>query len=154
MPIQHSPHARNLRLGRFSELGRSYHITTVTQRRTPAFQDFACARLLILEMRRCTEESLVESLAWVVMPDHLHWLVTLRQGSLAQLMKRLKASSTQAINRHTGLSRRLWQPGYHDQAVRREDDTQAIARYIVANPLRAKLVTRIGDYPFWDATWL
>ncbi|WP_137885675.1 transposase [Pseudomonas sp. 2FE] len=154
MPTLHSPHARNLRLGRFSEPGRSYLITTVTQRRTPAFQDFACARLLILKMRRCTEESLVESLAWVVMPDHLHWLVTLRQGSLAQLMKRLKASSTQAINRHTGLSGRLWQPGYHDQAMRREDDIQTIARYIVANPLRAKLVTRIGDYPFWDAIWL
>jgi len=29
-----------------------------------------------------------------------------------------------------------------------------MARYIVANPLRAGLVERIGDYPLWDATWL
>ena len=29
-----------------------------------------------------------------------------------------------------------------------------VARYIVANPLRAGLVEKIGDYPFWDAVWL
>jgi putative transposase len=30
----------------------------------------------------------------------------------------------------------------------------SIARYIVANPLRAGLVERLGDYPHWDAVWL
>jgi hypothetical protein len=29
-----------------------------------------------------------------------------------------------------------------------------MARYIIANPLRAGLVDRIGDYPLWDAMWL
>jgi hypothetical protein len=28
------------------------------------------------------------------------------------------------------------------------------ARYIVANPLRAGLTRRLGDYPLWDAIWL
>ncbi len=30
----------------------------------------------------------------------------------------------------------------------------AIARYIVANPLRAGLVKKLGDYPYWDSIWL
>ncbi|MBB5859537.1 hypothetical protein GGR69_001194 [Xanthomonas arboricola] len=29
-----------------------------------------------------------------------------------------------------------------------------MARYLIANPLRAGLVARVGDYPFWDAIWL
>ncbi|NJC47919.1 UNVERIFIED_ORG: hypothetical protein GGR78_001170 [Xanthomonas campestris] len=29
-----------------------------------------------------------------------------------------------------------------------------MARYLIANPLRAELVERVGDYPFWDAIWL
>jgi hypothetical protein len=29
-----------------------------------------------------------------------------------------------------------------------------VARYIVANPLRAGLVSRVGHYPFWNAVWL
>jgi putative transposase len=31
---------------------------------------------------------------------------------------------------------------------------RAIARYVVANPLRAGLAGTIGDYPYWDAVWL
>jgi hypothetical protein len=38
--------------------------------------------------------------------------------------------------------------------VRSDEDVQAIARYIVANPIRAGLVKRVGDYPFWNAIWL
>jgi hypothetical protein len=38
--------------------------------------------------------------------------------------------------------------------LRSDDDLQDMARYVVANPLRAGLVARIGDYPFWNAVWL
>ncbi len=43
---------------------------------------------------------------------------------------------------------------FHDRAMRKEEDLKAAARYIVANPLRAGLVERCGDYPLWDAVWL
>jgi hypothetical protein len=29
-----------------------------------------------------------------------------------------------------------------------------VARYVVMNPVRAGLVSRVGDYPFWDAAWI
>ena len=35
-----------------------------------------------------------------------------------------------------------------------DEDLKKTARYIVANPLRAGLVKRLGDYPHWDALWL
>jgi hypothetical protein len=38
--------------------------------------------------------------------------------------------------------------------VRRQQDMRALARYVIANPLRAGLVESIGDYPLWDAIWL
>ncbi|SDI55740.1 REP element-mobilizing transposase RayT [Pseudomonas flavescens] len=154
MPEDLYPHARNLRIGRFSEVGRSYLITLVTYHRRPIFLDFTTSRLLIRQMRHCTADGLASSLAWVIMPDHLHWLVTLQHGGLARLVKRLKARSALLINRHHTLRGRVWQPGYHDRAVSREDDARAMARYIVANPLRAGLVKRIADYPHWDAAWL
>jgi len=46
-----------------------------------------------------------------------------------------------------------WQPGFHDRAIRSDEDLQALARYVVANPLRAGLVTSIGRYSHWDAVW-
>jgi REP element-mobilizing transposase RayT len=154
MPTLYPAHASRLRRGRLCEAGRSYLVTTVIEQRHPVFRDLLSARLLITQMRSCQLDGLVDSLAWVVMPDHLHWLITLEQSDLAHLMKRLKARSSQAINQHRGSSGRLWQPGYHDRAIRRQDDIRAMARYVVANPLRAQLVRRVSDYPHWDAVWL
>jgi REP element-mobilizing transposase RayT len=47
-----------------------------------------------------------------------------------------------------------WQEGFHDHALRREEDLRDIARYIVLNPVRAGLVRNIREYPLWDAVWL
>jgi REP element-mobilizing transposase RayT len=45
----------------------------------------------------------------------------------------------------------LWQKGFHDRAIRTEADLPAIGRYIVTNPVRAGLVSRVGAYPHRDA---
>lgn len=88
------------------------------------------------------------------MPDHLHWLIALQQGSISDLMRRIKGRSAKRINALVGHQGKLWQDGFHDRALRREEDVLPAARYIVANPLRAGLVRKIGDYSLWDAVWL
>ncbi|VEF10465.1 transposase [Pseudomonas fluorescens] len=143
-----------LRKGRFSEAGRIYLLTAVIQERRPMFSDWRLGRLLVEQMRTADEEGKVESLAWVVMPDHFHCLVDLKQGSLAQLMCRVKTRSCRSINLKLGRQGPMWQRGYHDRALRRDEDLKAAARYIVLNPLRAGLVERLGDYPLWDAVWI
>lgn len=154
MPKQPSPHAHNLRTGRYSERARIYLLTCVIHARKPLLADLYLARSLVAELRSADADGLLESLAWVVMPDHLHWLIRLGDTALEDLMRRIKARSSLAINRRCGRTGRLWQDGYHDHALRHEDDLKALARYVLANPLRAGLVKRLGDYPHWDAIWL
>jgi REP element-mobilizing transposase RayT len=154
MLLLEKPHSARLRAGRYSEVQRLYLLTATTHERQPVFTDFSCARVLIAELRRAQDEELVDSLAWVVMPDHFHWLLILQKGPLELLMQRVKGRAARRVNQLLGRSGDLWQSGFHDHALRHEEDMQAIARYIVANPLRAGLVERIGDYPFWDAVWL
>ncbi len=146
----------DLRKGRYSEPTRSYVITTVlTERQKSRFRDSYCARCVVAEMRKLHDGGVLSSQAWVVMPDHIHWLFQLGDSlSLAAVMKQFKARSAVRINRHLNRQGPLWQKAYYDRAVRKEDDLRQIARYIVANPLRAKLVEKIGDYPHWDAIWL
>ncbi len=148
------PQGQNLRLGRFSESGRVYLLTTNVQYRQPLFQNFALARLLVSELRAAHEQSWASSLAWVVMPDHMHWLVQLQGRSLDELMRRVKCNSARRVNQQLGRQGALWQEGYHDRALRKEEDMRTVARYVVANPLRAGLVKHLGDYPLWDALWL
>ncbi|WCD80886.1 REP-associated tyrosine transposase [Pseudomonas sp. TUM22785] len=147
--------SRDLRKGRVSELGRVYLITATTAERRPLFADFARARLLVDELRRLEQNNLAQSLAWVVMPDHFHWLMRLSGPMpLSSVVKALKGRTARRLGPLPDAGGKVWQPGFHDRALRHEDELLPIARYVVANPLRAGLVQRLGDYPHWDAVWL
>jgi len=144
-----------LRWGRYSESGRIYHVVCTTAGRWAIFNDFSLARELVCSMRNIAVLGALDSLAWVVMPDHVHWLFSLGDGrDLSRVMGEFKGVSARGINRSLGRRGRVWQRGFYDHALRREEDLADVARYIVANPLRAGLATRLGDYPHWDARWL
>ncbi|MGY2138324.1 REP-associated tyrosine transposase [Pseudomonas reactans] len=149
-----SPASHRLRIGRFSEPNRTYLITTNTHERLPIFSDFNLGRLVVGQFRLAQYQGRVNSLAWVIMPDHFHWIIELQRGSLADLMRQVKSKSTRSVNGASGRKGRLWQESFHDRALRKEDDLVKMARYVVANPLRAGLVDKIGDYPLWDAIWI
>jgi len=87
-------HNRDLRKHRFSEPNRIYQLTTVTLNRQPIFQDWRIGRLLVTELKRAEQQNLVKSLAWVVMPDHLHWLIELKKSSLPTLMQQFSSVTT------------------------------------------------------------
>lgn len=145
----------DLRRGRVSLPGYAYFLTTVTVAREPVFGDLYCARLAITEMRALHDAGNLRSLAFVVMPDHVHWLVQLRDETLLEeVMRTFKGRSARMINRYRGRRGSLWQRAFHDRAIRNTEDIRAAARYLVANPLRAGLVRDIADYPHWDAVWL
>jgi putative transposase len=146
--------SHRLRIGRSAEQNRIYLLTTNTFGRRPVFNSFVLGRLVVAQFRAAQDQGLANSLAWVVMPDHFHWLIELQQGSLSELMQKTKSLSTKSVNRSIGRQTSLWQQGFHDRALRREDDLVKLARYVVANPLRAGLVERLGDYPLWDAIWV
>ena len=145
----------DLLTGRYSSAGQVYLVTTVTAGRVPVFADFKLARCVIREMRHAHATGSVKSLAWVLMPDHLHWLFQLGdEGTLALAMHGFKGRSARAANLMDANPCSLWQRGYHDRALRQEEDVRGAARYLAANPLRAGLVTQIGDYSHWDAVWV
>ena len=141
-------HGRNLRKGRFSEPGRIYVITMVTLNRRPVFVDFESARAIVQVMMGHEEFGFAQTLCFVVMPDHVHWMMQLgKRKELAATVQSLKSLARRKIGQP------IFQKGYYDHALRRQEDVQALARYIVANPLRVGLVERINDYPHWDAIW-
>jgi REP element-mobilizing transposase RayT len=155
-PARDSHHGhQSLRKGRASVSNGVYLITTTTFERKKLFADFAvsCAAA------RCFENATLlgdaKMLAWVLMPDHAHWLLQLgERDTLRRVVNRLKSASARYANRARGSSGVIWAKAFHDHGLRDEEDLQGTARYVIANPLRAGLVARVGDYPFWNAVWL
>ncbi len=143
------PHGRDLRLGRYSQAEQIYLLTLVTRNRSAVFGNFPAARQVVLAMHDRSVASTAETLAFVVMPDHVHWLFRLLGSvSLGEAVRRLKAKVSLVFG-HS-----VWQRGFHDHALRCDENLVSVARYIVANPVRAALVRCVGDYPHWDAVWL
>ena len=142
-------HGANLRKGRVSIPGQLYVITAVTRDRQPFFTDFLVARALVRVLQEHEDREHAETLCFVVMPDHLHWLMRLGSNrKLEAVVRSVKALSS----KRTG--NRLWQKGFYDHGLRWDENIKEIARYIVANPLRAGLAAGINDYPHWDAVWM
>jgi len=150
---KHYFRSQNLRVGRVSIANQIYLITTVTHQRRPLFQEYKSGRCVVNALM-AAERSAV-TLSYVVMPDHLHWLMQLKESAtLSRVMQFVKSSSAKSYNQLSNRHCPVWSKGFHDRALRREEDVQDCARYIVANPLRSGIVDRVGDYPLWDAIWL
>ena len=152
MPPLYQTH--KTRVGRYSEYGRIYLLTSVTKDRQRFFSDWRIGSLLAQQFEYAAHDNLAGSLAWVVMPDHFHWLIELKTLPLSELVARTKSKGNHLVNKALGRTGSIWQRGFHDRALRREEDVRVIARYIVLNPVRAGLVKRVGDYPLWNAIWL
>lgn len=150
------PHSRDLRKGRFSEPGRIYHVRTSTEQCRPLFDDFWLGWEVVKSLRFLHGRGDVDSLAYVVMPDHLHWLFRLSESvTLERLIGSMKIYTAHCINSRLGVQGAgVWQAGYFDRALRKDDDLKDVARYIVLNPIRAGLCRRLGDYALWDAIWV
>ena len=149
-------HGHNLRKGRVSLQGHIYLVTAVTHQRRPVFTDLSAGRIVVLEIMRSKIFGETDTLAFVVMPDHVHWMFSLAGNrTLSSVIGAVKRHSARQINKIVSMpGNPVWQRGFHNHALRRDEDIVHAARYIVANPLRAGLVSRIGDYPLWDAVWL
>jgi putative transposase len=141
--------------GRASLPGQIYHVTTTTRDREPIFDlpEAAFAAAACLHAPGGLGDASL--LCWVLMPDHAHWLLRLgERDGLAGVVCRIKSASVRSTNAALGRSGAVWGRAFHDHALRCDEDLRALARYIVANPVRAGLVRRVGDYPFWNAVWL
>lgn len=82
------------------------------------------------------------------MPDHLHALVEAKaeRSNFEALMKRFKQMTGFAYKKQTRQA--LWQPGYHERILRDDEASEAVARYILENPIRAGLSKELGEYPY------
>ncbi|MEI5639334.1 MULTISPECIES: REP-associated tyrosine transposase [unclassified Pseudoalteromonas] len=147
------PHSCRLRKGRVSSAGQYYAITICCKSKAAVFNNLSVNQVVIREIYQLEQENCIKLIAYTLMPDHLHLLFQLMDMcSLSNVIRSLKgrtATKLRAMN-----IRKLWQKDFYDTCILHDTMLRNQARYIVANPLRARLVKQIGDYPYWNCIYL
>ena len=131
----------------YRELLNPCSITICTHNRMQIFQhhEFGsyCAQLL----RQLCGECKFRIFAYCFMPDHIHLLM---QGdgsvSIISLIQRFKSIST-LNSRQFGFTGRIYQPRFYDHFLRKADEIEKQAKYILENPIRKRLADTIEEYP-------
>ncbi|MCG6949795.1 MAG: transposase [Acidobacteria bacterium] len=92
-------------------------------------------------------------IGYCIMPDHIHMLLGNAGSKLGSIMNRFKGRTSRRVR---GVRRGLevWQAGYWDHIVRREEGLYKVLQYILLNPVRAELVDDWWDYPWLGAPLL
>lgn len=141
--------SHRLRTARVSAIGSAYHIRFSTKDRQQTLSCFYKAHSVAQAIGREHETGRTQCLCFCIMPDHVHWMLVLKKGTIGKSVHNVKRLSGYLSGETIP-----WQSNYFDHCIRDPKNIRTTARYIVANPLRANLVNAIGDYPHWDAAWL
>jgi len=90
--------------------------------------------------------------AWVVMPNHLHMLVTrFENHTLSDIMQSFKSITSHKANKTLRRSGQFWMLEYFDRYIRTAEHHRNTIRYIENNPVKARLCARPEDFRFSSA---
>ena len=129
--------------------GQTYMVTTETWSRRDLFKNERWARLLIdiLYSYRAQAYLLHE---FVVMPDHIHVLLT-PQTSVEKAMQFIKGGFSFRARKELGSNMEVWQKGFQDHRIRDANDYAIHVSYIHNNPMKERLCEKPDQYPYSSA---
>jgi|SRR5450759_356080 len=125
-----------------------YHVTSRGNERSPIFRDDR-DRERFLEILG----SVVLVARWVIhayclMGNHYHLLVETPLGNLSRGMQRLNGRYTQWFNFRHARAGHLLQGRFRAILVEKEAHLLELCRYVVLNPVRARMVESAGQWPW------
>ena len=130
-----------------------YFVTTDTWQKHPLFISVALANIVVEQILSCRERGFYKLHAFVVMPDHLHVLLTPGDATTVEkAMQMIKGGSAHRMGLERPNKFPIWHAGFHDRWMRNAEEYRSSMRYIEQNPVEAKLVERSEDYVFSSAS--
>jgi len=115
-----------------------YFISTQTHGRKSFFRHDRWARLMQSTIHHYNGTGYTLH-AYVIMPDHLHLLLTPIE-SIEKAVQLIKGGFSFRAKRELEWAGEIWQPGFTDHRIRDEEDWLRHIAYIRSNPIDAKLV--------------
>ena len=107
------------------------------------------AEQLIDVLRSLVGEHKFELHDFVIMPDHLHLLLTVYDKmTIEKAMQFIKGRFSHRLSLEFGYHGEVWQRGFTEEQVMNRESFNAHREYIAQNPVKAGLATSAGEFPF------
>jgi putative transposase len=129
----------------------TYFVTANVLQRKSLFHVEKIARLFIevLMDYRTQKKYLLHE--FVVMPEHLHLIITPTKVTLERAMQCIKGGSSFQLNKNLRVKKDIWQPSFFDRRIRDSLEYQKYKDYIWQNPVKRFLARTPEEYPYSSA---
>jgi putative transposase len=125
----------------------TYFVTSATFNRRRLFQIAINAELFLETLQQYRHAGHYKLHAFVVMPDHIHLLLSPQGIALERVMALIKGGFSHQL----GSKLPVWQRGFTDHRIRDGNEFRMRRQYIHENPVRARQVEFRGLYPYSSA---
>jgi REP-associated tyrosine transposase len=130
---------------------QTYFVTSKCFGGQHLLQSERCAGLLIDTLYRYREQSKYVLHAFVVMPDHMHALLSPIEITLERAMQLIKGGYSYRLSKELGIAREAWQRGFSDHRIRDVADYRVHLAYINNNPVKRGLCVSPELFPYSSA---
>ena len=128
---------------------RTFFVTSKTMSGACLLQTERNVGLLINVMRDYAAEGKFKIHDFVVMPNHVHLLITVGgRMTIEKAVGMIKGRFSYRLQRETGYLGGIWQRGFSEVRVENRKSFLAHREYIAQNPVKARLVACAEDFPF------
>jgi putative transposase len=141
------------RIARRVHQAGAYFVTSDTWQKHPLFINTELANIVIEQIVSCRDRGFYKLHAFVLMPDHLHILLTPGDSTTVEkAVQMIKGGSAHRIGVEKPQTFPIWHSGFHDRWMRDAEEYGRSKQYIEQNPVQAKLVERLEDYGLSSAS--
>ena len=132
----------------------TYFVTAGTYNKMRLLQSERMAELFCAVLLRYRDAGKLALHAFVVMPNHIHLLLTVPEGqTLERTMQFIKGGFSHEAGKQFGVQGPIWQKSYVDRRVRDARECESFRDYIHLNPVRAGLADTAVEFAYSSANW-
>jgi putative transposase len=127
-----------------------FFLTMVTASRAPWIAELQSYDLLLSEMKRLAHLLRFRFKAWVILPEHLHWLLQPKENDYSDIVSAFKRGAGAELKRIGVLARggKMWQHRFWEETIRNDQHYARCVEYIHYNPVKHGLVSSPGAWRY------
>ena len=126
--------------------GAVYHVTSRGNEKKPVFRDDTDRQNFLNTIQHVNKRYNWICHAYCLMTNHYHLLIETPDGNLSLGMRQLNGVYTQLFNKRHGRTGHLFQGRYKAILIQKDSHLLEVCRYVVLNPVRARMVQRPDDW--------